>query len=281
MTVDFHKLDEETLGKLAEAFDRGRVPMSSPIEPISLQFLSHADHVAPALEALRMAGTSAAGIAAVCRMVVDERRRAFARAPKVSLVWTGPDGGAETEAYDTATVMKNLFERARRSVLVTSYSLGSGRRLFAPLAAQMEEYPKLDVKMIFDITLGHDQDIVKRGWKSTELEASFLKNFVARNWPSARLPALYWDPRTRLFDPRDGVGNGEFAPRVCFHAKCIVVDHEVAFITSANTSGAAQTVNIEAGVLVEDAALAKDLALQFETLISKGQLDRFDGALKE
>jgi hypothetical protein len=64
------------------------------------------------------------------------------RAPRVDLVWTGPERvGSSTR--DTKIVVAELFGRARRSVLVSSYSLASGATLFAPLAARMVEVPSL------------------------------------------------------------------------------------------------------------------------------------------
>ena len=69
------------------------------------------------------------------------------------------------------------------------------------------------------------------------------------------------------FDPRSLHGSGE--DTACLHAKCIVVDDERAFVTSANLTEAAQLRNIEAGVLLQDASFARALRLQFEALMNR------------
>ena len=55
-----------------------------------------------------------------------------------------------------------------------------------------------------------------------------------------------------------------FRLRASLHAKCVVVDKELAFVSSANFTEAAQTKNIEVGVTLRSAAFAKRLAEHFE-----------------
>ncbi|WP_438031298.1 phospholipase D-like domain-containing protein [Sorangium sp. So ce233] len=57
-----------------------------------------------------------------------------------------------------------------------------------------------------------------------------------------------------------------------FHTKCIVIDEEITFVTSANASAAAQQENIEAGVLIEDRLFALALGKQFDDLVTAGLL---------
>jgi phosphatidylserine/phosphatidylglycerophosphate/cardiolipin synthase-like enzyme len=64
----------------------------------------------------------------------------------------------------------------------------------------------------------------------------------------------------------------EAAKRSCLHAKCVVVDRRVAFVTSANFTEAAQTRNIEVGALIRCERFAARLAVHFETLADAGLL---------
>ncbi|WP_434048956.1 MULTISPECIES: phospholipase D-like domain-containing protein [Sorangium] len=57
-----------------------------------------------------------------------------------------------------------------------------------------------------------------------------------------------------------------------FHTKCIVIDEEIAFVTWANASAAAQQENIEAGVLIEDRLFALALGKRFDALVTAGLL---------
>jgi phosphatidylserine/phosphatidylglycerophosphate/cardiolipin synthase-like enzyme len=88
-------------------------------------------------------------------------------------------------------------------------------------------------------------------------------NFRQKQWPGNRLPSLYYDPRSLETNN---------ALRASLHAKCIVVDQEQAFVSSANFTEAAQTKNIEVGVIVRSAAFACKLAEHFEALASAGIL---------
>jgi phosphatidylserine/phosphatidylglycerophosphate/cardiolipin synthase-like enzyme len=57
---------------------------------------------------------------------------------------------------------------------------------------------------------------------------------------------------------------------VALHAKCVVVDDRMAFVSSANFTEAAQQRNIEAGVLMTNPQFARSLRTQFEVLVSHG-----------
>src|SRR5271157_4518702 len=56
------------------------------------------------------------------------------------------------------------------------------------------------------------------------------------------------------------------AKRTSLHAKCVVVDKQDAFVSSANFTEAGQTRNIEVGVLVRSQSLARKLINHFESL---------------
>ncbi len=60
--------------------------------------------------------------------------------------------------------------------------------------------------------------------------------------------------------------------RASLHAKCIVVDRELAFVSSANFTEAAQLKNIEVGLLIRSRPLAAKLADHFEALAEAGHL---------
>lgn len=82
-----------------------------------------------------------------------------------------------------------------------------------------------------------------KGWvrPGEDPVSAFRRTFVEKYWRDAQLPAVFYDPRP-LAQPT--------GPRL--HAKCIVVDEEVALVTSANFSEAAHTDTIEVGVVVRD-----------------------------
>lgn len=249
------EIPSETLIQLAAALESGHV--RGPLTRFGLRAYTTSKAAIEALEALRREVGSEAVLGRVCRLVAAERAAAAARAPKVELVWTGPERiGASSR--DTKVVVADLFARARRSVLVSSYSLGSGATLFAPLAERMMEIPSLRVRMFFDLTVGEDSKSGPR--PRADYERRFAKRFRESQWSGPRLPEVFHDPRTIE------------SSGISLHAKCVVVDDEFALVTSANTSAAAHVENIEAGVLIEDRLFALTLARQFDDLVTAGLL---------
>jgi phosphatidylserine/phosphatidylglycerophosphate/cardiolipin synthase-like enzyme len=62
----------------------------------------------------------------------------------------------------------------------------------------------------------------------------------------------------------------EGAKRASLHAKCVVVDEQMAFVSSANFTEAAQERNIEVGVLVRSQVLSTQIARHFDALVAAG-----------
>jgi phosphatidylserine/phosphatidylglycerophosphate/cardiolipin synthase-like enzyme len=100
----------------------------------------------------------------------------------------------------------------------------------------------------------------------SELLREFADSFRA-NWPGARNPEIHYDPRALLAND----------DRATWHAKCVLIDDEVAFVTSANFTEWAQTRNVEAGVIVRDGHFTSQLRAQFEGLVQAKQVARLPG----
>lgn len=56
------------------------------------------------------------------------------------------------------------------------------------------------------------------------------------------------------------------------HAKCALADRRLLFLSSANLTGAAMTLNMELGVLIEGGALPRQLGAHFDELVQHGVL---------
>jgi phosphatidylserine/phosphatidylglycerophosphate/cardiolipin synthase-like enzyme len=213
--------------------------------------------VAAELAELNVHGMQPRHVALMLRLLGEERHKRSRAEDVLELVWSGPEiTGSATR--DTAVVIRDMFASAKRSVLIACFALYRGRELFKSLAARMEEIPGLRVRIFLNVSRpGHvefsDQQIVRH----------FVESFRTEHWPGQKLPELFYDPRSLLADP---------AERASLHAKCVVVDEERAFITSANFTEAAQQRNIEAGVLLSIPGIALALCSQFENLVSRGIL---------
>lgn len=200
----------------------------------------------------------ALAVAALLEAVASERERAEQVADRrIELVWSGPEvDGAATR--DTAVVLRELFGTATRSVVVAGFAVYDGESVFEALWERWEAVPDLSIELYLNVGRGEGETD-----PADVLVSRFRHRFHQKDWPWPRKPAVYYDPRALA----PGYG-----PRAVLHAKCVVVDDEKAFVTSANLTEAAQLRNIEAGVLLHDLPLAARLASQFRALRDHGQL---------
>ncbi len=251
-------LDDGNLHKLAFALYGGG--LAPPYDALSIlrtcgEF-PDVKAVANALTDLADQGWDRRKLVLLVWSIVRARSQVMGRRT-IDLVWTGPEvEGAPSR--DTVVVVRELFQKARKTVLLAGYVVFQGWRVFETLAARMDQDPDLDVRMFLNIErrptdTSLDSDIVDR----------FVERFREKEWPGRRLPAIYYDPRSLALSARD---------RACLHAKCIVVDHSTTLVSSANFTEAALERNIEAGVLIESAAFADHLERHFEGLVQKGAM---------
>lgn len=189
------------------------------------------------------------GIEAVLSIAISERTTR--PVPRLELVWTGPEAKVSA-ARDTAVVVRDLFSRAHKRVLVAGYAFKGGRDIFEPLQVAMTDRG-VEAHIII-----HIDD--RPGMAPDDAARRGVDEFLRDNWPFAGpVPSLYYDPRT--------VAAGS---SINLHAKCIVVDHRFTLIGSANFTHNAHARNIEVGVLIEDVCLAMDLERQWQGLADAG-----------
>src|SRR5438105_1521320 len=247
------------LRRLADAFRTGRV--GGDFSAFSLaKAADPPQSLIDAVLQLKAEGISPAHLA----MLLDARASAAeARAGHVDaeLVWTGPEAGA-ARSRDTAVVVRELFGVAQRDVIVSTFVVRQAAAVFRPLAERMHQVQDLRVRLFLH---------VGREWRDTTLESELLREFaeeLAREWPSVERPEVYYDPRGLLEDADR---------RATWHAKCVVIDDDVGFVTSANFTEWAQERNVEAGVVVRNKEFVRQLCQQFESLIEGKFVRRLPG----
>jgi phosphatidylserine/phosphatidylglycerophosphate/cardiolipin synthase-like enzyme len=243
-------------GRLVSALESGLLTL--PATAAALRSVLGSDRecdvVAAALTEVGRAGASAPAAAAWIRSL----ERAAARVRPPELVWTGPEVPG-LHARDTRRVYEELLGSAERSVWASTYAFFDGPHAFEVLARQMDARPDLRVTLLLNIQR-------KRGdtTASEHLVRRFTDRFWTADWPGTRRPALFYDPRA--LEPEGPAG--------VLHAKAVVADDEMVFVTSANLTEAALDRNIELGLIVRDAALAASVVRHFQALIDRGLLTR-------
>ena len=254
-------LSSSDLAALKEALRTGRLP--APFLPTLIERIvpgAVSDEISAALQGMVATGANPEGLVAALGLLATARSQQSSIDELVELVTTGPETGAVT-CRDTQIVVQDLFRNAEHSVLVAGYELYQAEPVFRTLAARMADEPRPNVRMFLN---------VKRpiGDTSTDgqLIAAFAHRFRTNHWPTDRaLPEIYYDPRSLSLDSKR---------KAVLHAKCIVVDGRIAFVSSANFTEAAQERNIEVGVLVRSPIVAERLVTFFAALVSIGAAKR-------
>jgi len=252
-----------TLRRLADVLASGR--LSTPLSAFSLKRAAPCSNEFAA-EVLRLSdeGMSPPHLSMLLNAAAEA---AEARAGQTSaeLVWTGPELPG-VSSRDTSVVVRELWAQADRDVIVSTFVVQGIETVFQPLAERMADHPDLRVRLFLHIG---------RTPRDTALDSELLREFAnnfTKRWPTPRpgsgRPEVYYDPRGLSTDP---------ATRATWHAKCVVVDDELSFVTSANFTEWAQDRNVEAGVLVRSRSFNAQLRQQFDSLVRAKLVLRLPG----
>jgi len=250
LPISLAEVSTSSLERLVGGLKSGRLP--TPVSRdrlIAFGITGQLDAVSAVLS-----GHSKLACIALLQSVLAER--SYRKRPPPELVWTGPEG-AGAQARDTAVVLRELFESARKRVVLAGYSFQNAESVLRPLSEAMtahgvEAHVFVDVKQPQTLV---DEDLYGQAQLSLFLETS---------WPfPGPVPALYCDRRAL----RPG---GSGAPYCSLHAKCVAVDSTRAFVSSANFTLRGQDRNIETGVLIDDPHFAAQLDRQWMSLVAGG-----------
>jgi phosphatidylserine/phosphatidylglycerophosphate/cardiolipin synthase-like enzyme len=245
------------LEQLLASVERGR--LECPFSEADLIDAGFKGIAADVVEALR--GCDEVGLGVALRVAIAER--VHRPPPRLDLVWTGPETKASI-ARDTGLVVQRLFESAQRSVIVGGYTFDRAE-ILRPLHQAM-------LTRGVSATFFVDIDGTTQPENAERFATAFIDKFFRGVWTfGLPKPDVFYDPRTAV---RGDIPGFDWAT---LHAKCIVVDDERAFITSANFTDRGHTRNIEAGVLIEDKTFSEELAGHWRQLVSEGLVRRYVG----
>ncbi|MBK8752324.1 MAG: phospholipase [Candidatus Competibacteraceae bacterium] len=254
----WQRLTEADLRQLSGALRAGR--LTPPFNAVGVRrYLATeaAAAVAAELQRQHQDGLKPDHLAGLLDALAEDRAARSLWGETLDLVTSGPEAPG-VALRDTAVVVRELFSTAQHSVLAVGYAVHQGRQVFRALAERMEQRPALQVRLCLD---------VQRPWQDNtpaeRLLQQFAERFQTREWPGERLPTVYYDQRSLELDA---------AKRASLHAKCVVVDRQTAFVSSANFTEAAQVRNIEVGVLIRNPVIAESLNRHFAALIEAGVL---------
>jgi phosphatidylserine/phosphatidylglycerophosphate/cardiolipin synthase-like enzyme len=255
MTAALSRLNDADLHELVAALRSRRVSLPfSELQVSRLLSPKLAAEVTTSLQELATLGFAEQQIATTLELLLRDRSDVRKNEPQIDLVTSGPEAPGIANR-DTAVVVRELFAHAKKSVLVVGYAVYQGTAVFEALAQRMENIPDLDVRLFLNIARP-DNDTTP-----TEIIVSrFAQRFRDSQWPKdCRLPAVFYDPRSAAEEKRSSL-----------HAKCVVVDAEQVFVSSANFTKAGQERNIEVGLKIQSPWLAGRLIRHFQLLHEHG-----------
>ncbi len=153
-----------------------------------------------------------------------------------TLVWSGPQ--LPGDSVRTTAAVVRLIDEAEESVLASTYS-GTATAPFVQ-ALRRAAQRRLAITVVCDVSQRRDC-------------AEEIRGAV---------------PRARVL----GYCDSETGQPRMQHSKVLVIDDRAALVTSANLSYAAVELNLETGVLVDDAAFASQITRRFADLLAAGNL---------
>ena len=153
----------------------------------------------------------------------------------VELVWTGPDTD-ETPFRRTEQAILQVLDVAQKRITLVSFAV--------------YRIPNVGKALV---------RAAKRGVRLTVSTIQALGQEVA-----ACSTVYFWPKENRPVGENHRVG--------ILHVKCAVADGEWLFLSSANLTQQAFTINMELGMLVRGGTIPRRVEQQFERLIQSGQL---------
>jgi phosphatidylserine/phosphatidylglycerophosphate/cardiolipin synthase-like enzyme len=169
----------------------------------------------------------------------------------VEVVMTGPSR-PDAPARSTEAVVAELVAGARRELILVTYTAAP----YPPLRAALEAAAARDVRTMIAL------ETVEGAKGLLSFEPALAFSGVAG------IHLLHWPAEERV-----GFNGGRL------HAKVVVADREVAFVTSANLTGSALGHNLECGLVVRGGPAPRRLADHFAALIRDGVLRTLTGGV--
>jgi phosphatidylserine/phosphatidylglycerophosphate/cardiolipin synthase-like enzyme len=162
----------------------------------------------------------------------------------VDLVWTGPSC-SNLAIRRTDQVLLQLIRECQQEITLISFAVYKIPSIVEALTLALDRGVKL---RILAETPDSGDGKIAFGLQST-FDSSILNRAEVLIWPKDKRPV-------------DGAGK-----HGSLHVKGAIVDQEKLFVTSANLTEYALTLNMELGVLITNTAIAKQMISQLEKLV--------------
>ena len=205
-----------------------------------LGFISRWQAEAPTLEAM---------VVGIALETAAKSEQAHRDSQSVELVWTGPDSG-DHPFRRTEQAILQLLDAAQERITLVSFAIYRIPNIQQALVRAAKRRVKISVIVETPDRLEGENE---------------YSTLLALGEDVANCSKVYYWPaekRSRSLGTKLGI----------LHVKCAVADGEWLFLSSANLTEYAFTINMELGVLVTGGDLPKQVEENFDRLINNGQL---------
>jgi phosphatidylserine/phosphatidylglycerophosphate/cardiolipin synthase-like enzyme len=165
------------------------------------------------------------------------------------LVWTGPNP-ASLPLRRTDQALLQLIRAAQQDLLIVSFAIYNIPEIVKALMAAIDRGVKVRIVA--------ETPEASNGKIAYGMTATFGSQILER------AQVYIWHKDKRPVDEQGRCGS--------LHAKCAVCDSQHLFISSANLTEYAMSLNIEMGILVHSCRLAEQVIQQIDQLIAHGDL---------
>lgn len=166
----------------------------------------------------------------------------------LDLVWTGPKTGL-IPTRNTEQVIREVIDQATRRLFVVSYVFFNAKSIVTGLNDAIERGVR--IRILLESSTAHGGAVTGDGLQAMHEAVPGADLYI---WPLSQKAEVA----------------GSLSAAV--HAKCVVCDERIAFITSANLTSAAMERNMELGVLVRGGTTPHRLHAHLDALVSTGTI---------
>ncbi len=194
-----------------------------------------------------------ANVVAVALLTASSSQQKHRDLQSVELVWTGPEGG-NVPLRRTEQAILQLLDSAQNRITLVSFAVYSIPNIAAALVKAARRGVKLTVIVETPDRIGGENEYSTLRALGPEVEACSSVH--------------YWPVEQRKLSATNKPG--------ILHVKCAVADGEWLFLSSANLTQQAFTINMELGMLVRGGATPATVERLFDRLIREQQLCPID-----
>ena len=193
-------------------------------------------------------------VVAASLVTAAQSESAHRQSESAELVWTGP------------AVVPVPMRRTERAILEV---IGSAERRLLIVSYAVYHISHIRDALIEAADRGVDITLVLESPDRLEGENAYDTLRAFGDAVASRCSVFVWPSEQRERDPNGRTG--------ILHVKAVVADGSRLFVSSANLTEYAFTVNMELGVLLKGERLASDVERHFDWLIENGVLERVGG----